>query len=189
MYDYSEGFQNTSSEDTSKIENIDEIEKRNVYFELVNNDFFHTHDIMHVTIELDFKNTPITAYNFYQLCKFNKYANVPFHRVIKNFMIQGGDITNRDGTGGQSYYGKEFEDENFINKHDEPGVISMANSGPNTNKSQFFILLKPSQHLDGKHVAFGKVIQGFEHIESLGNADTDFQDRPIHEVYIKSCHV
>lgn len=172
-----------------EITELDDIEYKNVYLEIVDSDFFATNEIMNITIRLDFKNTPITAYNFYQLCKYNKFANTPFHRIIKDFMIQGGDITNHDGTGGQSYYGNNFEDESFVNKHDVPGVLSMANSGKDTNNSQFFILLKPSPHLDGKHVAFGKVIKGMKYIQKIEDVNTDFMDRPINEIYIKSCYV
>lgn len=181
----SETIENKKNQDITE---LDEIEYKNVYFEIVDSDFFATNEIMNITIRLDFKNTPITAYNFYQLCKFNKFANTPFHRIIKDFMIQGGDITNHDGTGGQSYYGNNFEDENFINKHDAPGILSMANSGKDTNNSQFFILLNPSPHLDGKHVAFGKVVKGMKYINRIGDVHTDFMDRPINEIYIKLCY-
>lgn len=167
----------------------DKIETRKVYLQIVNNDYRTAGQVFNVEIELDFKNTPITAYNFYELCRKQKFVNIPFHRIIQDFMIQGGDITNRDGTGGVSHYGKPFDDENFINKHDEPGVLSMANSGPNTNSSQFFILLKPSPHLDNKHVAFGKVVKGMEHIIGFSKTDCDFMDRPIEEIYIKTCNV
>lgn len=162
---------------------------KKIYLEIVNSDFEFSNEIMKITIELDFKNTPKTANNFYQLCKNNNYSNCPFHRVIKNFMIQGGDITNHDGTGGQSFYGNSFEDENFMNKHNLPGIISMANSGKDTNTSQFFITLEPSSHLDGKHVAFGKVTHGMDYIRKIGNVATDHMDRPIHNVYIKSSYV
>ena len=111
-----------------------------------------------IVIELYTSVAPKTVENFYQLCKNNSYAGVPFHRVINNFMIQGGDITKKDGTGGKSIYGGPFNDENFTLKHDSAGLVSMANSGPNTNLSQF-LLHSPAPHLDGKHVVFG-VIEG-----------------------------
>lgn len=85
-----------------------------------------------------------------------------FHRVIKDFMIQGGDISGGNGTGGESIYGLTFDDENFQVEHDIKGMLSMVNSGPNTNNSQFFITMAPASHLNGKYVVFGEVIKGME---------------------------
>jgi len=142
-----------------------------------------------------FKNvTPLTAENFRQLCvgptpetDGKYYKGSIFHRVIKAFMIQGGDFQFANGTGGNSIYGKKFNDENFIYKHTQKGLLSMANSGPNTNGSQFFITLKETPWLDGKHVVFGRVIKGMEFILEIEGIKTDSQDKPTEIVQIVDC--
>ncbi len=137
-----------------------------------------------VVCELYDDVVPKTAHNFRQLILEGKYNNTQFHRIIKDFMIQGGDFTKGDGTGGVSIYGDKFDDENFALKHDSAGILSMANAGPNTNGSQFFITTQEAPHLDNKHVVFGKVISGMEIIDILNSVDTDGNDRPINDCII-----
>ena len=102
-------------------------------------------------------------------------------------MIQGGDFTNFNGTGGKSIYGNKFEDENFKIKHTEPGLLSMANAGKNTNGSQFFVTTVPCPWLDGKHVVFGKVVEGYEIIKQIEGGKTGANDKPVSEVKVAGC--
>lgn len=102
-------------------------------------------------------------------------------------MCQGGDFTHRTGKGGESIYGANFPDESFSRKHDTHGLLSMANRGPNTQTSQFFITTRPTPHLDGKHVVFGRVVSGYNVVEMMENEPVDDQDRPLHNVMIANC--
>lgn len=143
-----------------------------------------------IEVELFEKAVPKTVKNFIGLAEKQYYDSLTFHRVIDNFMIQGGDPTGT-GRGGQSLYGGPFEDEIVDTlKHSTAGILSMANSGPNTNRSQFFITLIPTQWLDGKHTVFGKVVGGMDVLKAIGKVKTTKPfDKPVETVFMKKVSI
>jgi peptidylprolyl isomerase len=150
-------------------------------------------EVQRIEFELFIDKVPKTVINFKNLCTGSTedpkqtYKGTIFHRVIKNFMMQGGDYENSNGTGGASIYGRTFEDEMFYYKHSREGLLSMANSGPNTNGSQFFITFKETSWLDGKHVVFGKIIKGMDTVRIVEQVETDDQDRPKDLIQVVDC--
>lgn len=146
-----------------------------------------------ITIELRENDAPKTVANFAKLAQAGFYDGTKFHRVIKNFMIQGGDPQSKDdalvarwGTGGPGY---QFEDEIHANNRNMPGTIAMANAGPNTNGSQFFINTADNDFLDGKHTVFGTVIAGMDAVKTIESALTTSSDRPVEPMVIERMSV
>ncbi|EIN04910.1 hypothetical protein PUNSTDRAFT_92359 [Punctularia strigosozonata HHB-11173 SS5] len=162
-------------------------------------DIAHGNEVLgRVIFELYSDSAPKTSENFRVLCTGEQgvspiserplyYKNSIIHRSIKDFMIQGGDFTKRNGTGGESIYGGPFPDEDLSLPLDSEGLLCMANKGPNTNNSQFFITLRPCPHLNGKHVVFGKVIRGYEVVQKIAELPTDEKDRPLTPVVVVNC--
>jgi cyclophilin family peptidyl-prolyl cis-trans isomerase len=203
---YKLGFEETDREKLSKM-----IEKRNEEYEQnkqqtesgqIKGDLEITH-VVFFEIEHDNKSigkiyiglfgnvVPRTVENFIEITKRTKegYKSTPFHRIIQDFMIQGGDTTRGNGSGGSSIYGSNFPDENFLIPHFEY-CVSMANRGPNTNGSQFFITTGATSWLDGKHVVFGKIVDGIDVVDAMENVPTDSKtDRPLKTLKIRDCGV
>ncbi len=139
-----------------------------------------------ITIKLLPDSAPRTVESFWKLARDGKYNNVPFHRVIKDFMIQGGDYENHNGTGGKSWFGEPIKNEIDSKLTHKRGMVSMANAGPDTNGSQFFIVHKDSPFLDGSYSIFGEVIKGLDVVDKIAETKTLPGDRPAKEILIKN---
>lgn len=167
------------------------VSKKNVFFRIARGG----RDIGVIEFKLFDSVVPKTAHNFRTLCIGNKrvqemplhYKGTKFHRVIKKFMVQGGDITNHDGTGGVSIYGRHFPDENFEIKHDRPFLLCSANRGPSSNNSGFYITTVPCPWLDGRNVVFGEVVYGHDVVREIEYSPTNAMDSPFEPVMIVDC--
>lgn len=171
--------QNISTNDQKEISTMTELKKDTITVAVIQTTMG--------TIELElFADKAVkTVQNFVGLAEKKYYNGIIFHRVIDNFMIQGGDPAGT-GSGGESIWGKPFEDEVKTGlKHNSEGILSMANAGPNTNGSQFFITLKATPWLDGKHTIFGKVISGMEVVKAIGKTKTNQNDKPLIDVVMQ----
>ncbi|KAL6531885.1 hypothetical protein OROMI_028248 [Orobanche minor] len=178
-----------SQEDVDKPEEVYEITHR-VFLDVD----IDKQRIGRITIGLYGQVVPKTVENFRALCtgevgkgangKVLHYKGTPFHRIIPGFMIQGGDIVSGDGRGNQSIYGGVFRDENFKLKHSHPGVVSMVNSGPDSNGSQFFITTVKAYWLDGEHVVFGKVVDGMDTVYAVEGSAGTYSGKPRKKVII-----
>ena len=171
--------QNISTNDQKEISTMTELKKDTITVAVIQTTMG--------TIELElFADKAVkTVQNFVGLAEKKYYNGIIFHRVIDNFMIQGGDPAGT-GSGGESIWGKPFEDEVKTGlKHNSEGILSMANAGPNTNGSQFFITLKATPWLDGKHTVFGKVISGMEVVKAIGKTKTNQNDKPLIDVVMQ----
>ena len=174
-----------NSEDTDTEEEDTIVKKECIYFNIVispkeNEEIF----LGQIIIELFNDICPRTCENFKSLARI-EYKNCVIHRIVPGFMFQTGDYENGDGTGGKSIHGEKFSDENFNIKHNKKGIVSMANSGPNTNGSQFFITFKEAPFLDGKHVAFGQVIEGLDVVDKIEKLPVKENEEPEYLVYIR----
>ncbi|KAF8271119.1 allergen [Lactarius quietus] len=161
------------------------LRNRNVYFDISINGT----GVGRIVFRLYDEQVPLTARNFRELATGQNgfgYAGSAIHRIIPDFMIQGGDITSRDGTGGRSIFGYPFRDENLRTLHDRPGLLSMANRGPGTNSSQFFITTAAAPWCDGQNVVFGEVVEGLDVVRRIqGYASSDILRRPSATILIE----
>jgi cyclophilin family peptidyl-prolyl cis-trans isomerase len=167
----------TKKENPAKTEKNEEKTPKNVVLHTSEGD---------ITIKVFPKSAPQTVESFWKLSRDGKYDNVPFHRVIKGFMIQTGDFTNKNGTGGESWFGKPMKNEIDTKLTHKRGIVSMANAGPDTNGSQFFFVHKDSAFLDGNYSIFGEVVKGMDVVDKIAETKTMPGDRPVKEIVINN---